>query len=420
VLYGWNGLFCATLFPDEIAGNLCVPDGWLRLSHDVSVSNSAIVAFVPGVAVPRVPEGLLMEVSITVQNPSLSRFRLCAAVVDLVHDDMGNIVEDVELPACNSRSALARSLGLPDTVVSGATLLNVEGAFPVSAVPRGTALVLFVQNHNFHADAQLSVDVRVAVLEPLRAWLLDEVTAPLTASIRDAWDALRAAVDLPSVRFFAVSDTCLERANGVFFRSRQAPRSGDVLSDLISDLWVLVDSGHRVVFVVVVANLVLFLPLLAQLDRVSFSRLASLSLRRALSSAFAHADVFHLIFNMAALAIVGPRVHVLLGCNNVLWAVVYTASALGGCLAFAALSPAGRSVVGASGAISGLDAAVVALGPTVRMPDGLSATEYFVVHFIVQAGVDFVVSRGRIAVAAHLGGAVTGYAVSQLLVTVLA
>lgn len=79
---------------------------------------------------------------------------------------------------------------------------------------------------------------------------------------------------------------------------------------------------------------------------------------RLFASAFLHANLMHLAFNMFALWSLGPFLESLLGRRRYL--VLYAASALGGAVA-STLFGGGRSSVGASGAIWGLMIAVASL-----------------------------------------------------------
>src|SRR4051812_42859389 len=72
---------------------------------------------------------------------------------------------------------------------------------------------------------------------------------------------------------------------------------------------------------------------------------------RLFASAFLHADLVHLAFNMLALWSLGPFLETLLGRHR--YVVLYAASALGGALA-STLFGGARWSVGASGAIFGL------------------------------------------------------------------
>lgn len=136
---------------------------------------------------------------------------------------------------------------------------------------------------------------------------------------------------------------------------------------------------------------------------------------RFLTSAFAHASITHILFNMLALWMVGAQyLERLLG--GVRYAAVYLVSALGGSACYLLLSPAvpfepGNpsswyiGAVGASGAVFGLFGALLVLNRHLgRSSAGMWAT------IGINAVIGFVVPG--IAWQAHLGGFVTGAAVA--------
>lgn len=85
---------------------------------------------------------------------------------------------------------------------------------------------------------------------------------------------------------------------------------------------------------------------------------------RLLTSAFVHASIVHLGFNMLVLYLLGPSLEMILG--HVWFLVLYLLSALGGTtMSYLLLSPAGVSV-GSSGAIFGLMGALVVAGRRFR------------------------------------------------------
>ncbi|MBK9071959.1 MAG: rhomboid family intramembrane serine protease [Myxococcales bacterium] len=129
---------------------------------------------------------------------------------------------------------------------------------------------------------------------------------------------------------------------------------------------------------------------------------------RLMASAFLHANLMHLVFNMAALLTFGPLLEKLLGAPR--YVVLYVASALAGSLASAWLSSAGMSV-GASGAIWGLMAAGVAL---TLWPRGLLPAEVLSTarqQAMIPLALNIMYSfKPGIDVHAHFGGGALGFA----------
>ena len=139
---------------------------------------------------------------------------------------------------------------------------------------------------------------------------------------------------------------------------------------------------------------------------------------RFLTSAFAHATITHILFNMLALWMVGAQyLERLLG--GARYAAVYLVSALGGSACYLLLSPAVAfdpqdpsswyiGAVGASGAVFGLFGALLVLNRHLgRSSAGMYAT------IGINAVIGFVVPG--IAWQAHLGGLVTGAAVAGVI-----
>lgn len=81
---------------------------------------------------------------------------------------------------------------------------------------------------------------------------------------------------------------------------------------------------------------------------------------RLLTSAFLHAGIIHIGFNMYALFIVGPTVEAALG--RLRYLALYLVSALGGAMALYLLAAPGVQALGASGAVFGLFSAFFVLG----------------------------------------------------------
>ncbi|NYG06891.1 membrane associated rhomboid family serine protease [Phycicoccus badiiscoriae] len=139
---------------------------------------------------------------------------------------------------------------------------------------------------------------------------------------------------------------------------------------------------------------------------------------RFITSAFAHATITHILFNMLALWMVGAQyLERLLG--RARYAAVYLVSAIGGSSCYLLLSPAVPfdelnpsswyiGAVGASGAVFGLFGALLVLNRHLgRSSAGMYAT------IGINAVIGFVVPG--IAWQAHLGGLLTGAAVAGVI-----
>jgi membrane associated rhomboid family serine protease len=128
---------------------------------------------------------------------------------------------------------------------------------------------------------------------------------------------------------------------------------------------------------------------------------------RLITSMFAHASFFHILFNMYALYLFGSQLEPLLGRARFL--TLYFLSGIGGSAAVMVLSPA-TPVLGASGAIFGLFAAYFVI---VRRLGG-NATQMLVI-----IGLNFALGflLPGISWQAHLGGAIVGALVAGVLVS---
>ena len=123
-----------------------------------------------------------------------------------------------------------------------------------------------------------------------------------------------------------------------------------------------------------------------------------------LTSGFAHstADYFHIILNMYSLWVFGEAIESYLGGKR--FVVLYLLSILGGSLATVFLGD-GSSVVGASGGIFGLMGAYFVIIKLL----GLRTSQILV---LIGINVFFSFTNPSIALWAHLGGLVTGAAVT--------
>ena len=120
---------------------------------------------------------------------------------------------------------------------------------------------------------------------------------------------------------------------------------------------------------------------------------------RLVTSAFLHAGLLHILFNMFALAQIGAVLEAALGRGRFL--ALYLLSALGGSVAGYVLAPSNQPSVGASGAIFGLFGAYYVV---VRRLGG--DTQSIVVLLVINLVITFTIPQ--IDWRAHLGGLVTG------------
>jgi membrane associated rhomboid family serine protease len=125
---------------------------------------------------------------------------------------------------------------------------------------------------------------------------------------------------------------------------------------------------------------------------------------RMLTSAFMHASVLHLLFNMFSLFVFGPVIEHAVG--RVRFAALYLLAAFGGSLAVLLLAPM-QAVVGASGAIFGLLGAFF----IIQRRLGGNNTQLLV---LIGLNVAFGFIVPNVAWQAHLGGLVVGAAVAAV------
>lgn len=126
---------------------------------------------------------------------------------------------------------------------------------------------------------------------------------------------------------------------------------------------------------------------------------------RLVTGAFLHAGLFHILFNMFALAQIGPILEAALGRARFL--ALYLLSALGGSVTGYLLAPPAQPSVGASGAIFGLFGAYYVV---VRRHGG--ETGPIVVLLALNLLITFTVPN--IDWRAHVGGLVTGAALAAV------
>jgi membrane associated rhomboid family serine protease len=159
------------------------------------------------------------------------------------------------------------------------------------------------------------------------------------------------------------------------------------------------------VLALIVVNVVIFLIEESHYDNIvrRFALLPSAvhqgQTYRLLTAAFLHANFTHILFNMIALAVIGPAVEVTLG--EVRFGVLYLLAALGGSVASYLLSDANLYGVGASGAIMGLMGAYWVLARRNRW-ETATVTALIAVNVLI----GFV--AGGIDWRAHFGGLLIG------------
>jgi len=124
---------------------------------------------------------------------------------------------------------------------------------------------------------------------------------------------------------------------------------------------------------------------------------------RLLTAAFLHANVLHILFNMLALAIIGPPVERVIG--PVRFATLYLLAALGGSVCSYLFSDPRVYGVGASGAIFGLFGAYFVFART-RRADTSGIVALIIINLV------FSFAEPLIDWRAHIGGLVTGTAVA--------
>ena len=127
---------------------------------------------------------------------------------------------------------------------------------------------------------------------------------------------------------------------------------------------------------------------------------------RWISNGFVHENILHIGMNMFVLVMFGRQVEALLG--RARFAILYAASLLGSSALVAVLGHTGSVNGGASGAIFGLIAGYIAIAMTLHLP---------VQSLVLQAGAWLVVGFfvPGLSWQGHLGGALTGWVVTALI-----
>lgn len=124
---------------------------------------------------------------------------------------------------------------------------------------------------------------------------------------------------------------------------------------------------------------------------------------RLVTSAFLHADVMHILFNMVALYLMGPALEMALG--RARFISIYAMSGLGGSLLVYLLSPIDAPTLGASGAIFGLFGASLILARRLNF-DIRPIAGLIVINLVITFVVPSISWQG------HVGGLLTGAAIA--------
>ncbi len=133
-------------------------------------------------------------------------------------------------------------------------------------------------------------------------------------------------------------------------------------------------------------------------------------LYRLLTSMFLHAELFHFLFNMYALYIIGPQLESFFGKAKYL--LIYLGSGIIGGLFSMAFQPDGLVSVGASGAIFGLLGALLYFGYHYRVYLGTVMRSQILPLIIFNLAIGLMIPE--INMAAHLGGLFGGYLMAKL------
>jgi len=125
-----------------------------------------------------------------------------------------------------------------------------------------------------------------------------------------------------------------------------------------------------------------------------------------ITAGFLHGSIFHLLFNVYILWVIGSQLESIVG--NIKFLIIYFISLVGGSLASYWFSPFGSYSIGASGAIFGLMGAMLVVGRK-RNLDISQITTLVVINVVigfVLSGIDW---------RAHLGGLATGALITWVL-----
>lgn len=127
---------------------------------------------------------------------------------------------------------------------------------------------------------------------------------------------------------------------------------------------------------------------------------------RLITSVFLHWTILHIGFNMLVLVMLGPTLETVFG--HVRFAILFVVAGLGGAVTSYCFSSLGTTSVGASGAIFGLMGALIVAGRKIKAD---------VTQVIILLGINLLIGfvpGGSVDWRAHIGGLVTGAAVSAV------
>lgn len=167
-------------------------------------------------------------------------------------------------------------------------------------------------------------------------------------------------------------------------------------------------STSRVTYTLIAVNVGVFIGQLAVQDYGLVNRFGMVPVHVALgewwrlvTSAFLHApmSIFHILFNMWALFVLGPSLEALLG--RLRFSTLYALSALGGSALIQLAGPPGVPSIGASGAIFGLFGATFVVARRLNLD-----TRWIVGLLAINLVITFTIPG--ISWQAHVGGLVTG------------
>ncbi len=175
-----------------------------------------------------------------------------------------------------------------------------------------------------------------------------------------------------------------------------------------------------VTFVLIAVNVALFVVSLSSsaIDRQLFNDFSSYNVAiaqgewwRILTSAFLHLNLTHILFNMYALYLFGPRLEQQVG--STAFASLYLASAAGGGAASYLFGPLLQAGVGASGAIFGLFGAWMFVAYRLRStPAGRMMFNQLILLLVINLALPLIIPS--IDWRAHAGGMVVGVAIAAL------
>lgn len=179
--------------------------------------------------------------------------------------------------------------------------------------------------------------------------------------------------------------------------------------------------GALVTYLLIAVNVVMFVlqnmsPYLQNALMLVPAYVAQGQWYRLATSAFLHAGLAHIVFNMWALWAVGPQLEQWLG--RLRFSVLYGLSAIGGSVLVYLLSPVNVPTLGASGAIFGLFGATFVLLRRLRV-DARGIMAVIVINLVITFVVPLVGGQA-ISWQAHVGGLVTGTVVAAVFAYVAA